>query len=211
MGSREKRWIDSDLVGIPATVYTFGVLVVSLALFRYASPLAGIVVAVGLWIPMLVFAIRERGYPPADLRIARRADGPRHRVLVIANRRLDDPALCERVCRRGGRGGTEAMIFAPVVAASRLRDIANDVDRELDLTRHRLDMALEVLQGAGVRAAGRVDLAAPAESLLDGLREYPANEIVMLPEGDGDWDAASALAERAQSEAGLAITEVGHC
>jgi hypothetical protein len=209
MGKREKGWIDSDLVGILATVYSFGVLVVSLALFRYASPLAGIVVAVGLWVPMLVFAIRERGYPPAALEIARRADGPRHRVLVIANRRLEDPALCERVCRRSGGGNTEAMIFAPVVAASRLREIANDVDRELGLARTRLDTAIEALSGAGVRAAGRTDIAAPAESLLDGLREYPANEIVMLREPGGDWEAAAALAERARLEAGLAVSEVG--
>lgn len=208
MRAREKRWIDSDLVGIPATFYTFGVLVVSLALFRYASPVAGIVVAVGLWIPMLVFAIRERGYPPASLDIASRADGPRHRVLVVANQRLEDPALCEEVCRRNGRDGTEAMIFAPVVASSRLRDLANDVDRELELAGRRLDAAMEVLHEAGVRARGRTDIAAPVESLLDGLREFPANEVVMLPGREGDWEAACALAERVRSEAGLPVTEV---
>lgn len=208
MRAREKRWIDSDLVGIPATFYTFGVLVVSLALFRYASPAAGIVVAVGLWIPMLVFAIRERGYPPASLDIASRADGPRHRVLVVANQGLEDPALCEEVCRHNGRDGTEAMIFAPVVASSRLRDLANDVDRELELAGRRLDAAMEVLREAGVRARGRTDIAAPVESLLDGLREFPANEVVMLPGREGDWEAACALAERVRSEAGLPVTEV---
>lgn len=203
-----KRWLDSDLVGIPATIYTFAVLVVSLALFRYASPIAGVVVAVGLWIPMLVFAIRERGYPPAALDIARRADGSRHRVLVIANQGLEDPALCEEVCRQMGRAGTEVMIFAPVVASSRLRDLANDVDRELDLTKQRLDAALETLRAAGVRAGGRADIAPPVESLLDGLREFPANEVVMLPGRAGDWEAAGALAERVRSEAGLAVTEI---
>ncbi len=209
MGPSGKRWLDSDLVGIPATIYTFAVLVVSLALFRYASPIAGIVVAVGLWIPMLVFAIRERGYPPAALDIARRADGPRHRVLVIANQGLEDPALCEEVCRQMGRAGTEVMIFAPVFASSRLHGLANDVDRELDLAGRRLDAALETLHEAGVRAGGRADIAAPMESLLDGLREFPANEVVMLPGRAGDWEAAGALAERVRSEAGLPVTEVG--
>jgi hypothetical protein len=212
MGSREKRWIDSDLVGIPATLYTFGVLVVSLALFRYASPIAGVVIAVGLWVPMFVFAIRERGYPEAPLRI-RQADGSRHRVLVIANQGLEDPKLCEEICHQSGRSATEAMIVAPVVASSRLRDLANDVDRELALAGRRVSSALQELHAAGVHADGRVDVAVPMESLLDGLREFAANEIVILPGGDaqarhgGDWAAASALAERVHSEAGLAVTE----
>lgn len=208
MGPREKRWIDSDLVGIPATLYGFGVLLVSLALFRYASPIAGVVIAVGLWIPMLVFAIRERGFPAAPLDINQGTDGSLHRVLVIGNQGLEDPAICDEICHHRGRGGTEAMIFAPVVASSRLHDLANDVDHELDLARRRLDAALRSLHEAGVRAGGHTDIAEPVESLLDGLREFPANEIVMLPGRDGDWDAAAALAERARSEAGLAVTEV---
>jgi hypothetical protein len=209
MGPREKRWIDSDLVGIPATLYGFGVLVVSLALFRYASPIAGIVIAVGLWIPLLVFAIGERGFPPAPLVVDRRADGPLHRVLVIGNEGLEDPALCEEICHQRGRGATEAMIFAPVVASSRLHDLANDVDHELDLAKDRLESALKSLRKAGVHAGGRTDIATPAESLLDGLREFPANEVVMLPDRAGDWDPACALAERVRSEAGLDVTEVG--
>lgn len=208
--ARAKRWLDSDLVGVPATIYTFGVLVVSLAVFRYGAPIAGVIVAVGLWIPMFVFAIRERGYPPAPLDVNRRADGPRHRVLVIANQGLEDPALCDEVCHHGGRGGTEAMIFAPVVASSRLRDLANDVDRELELAGRRVDAALQALREAGVRAGGRADIAVPMESLLDGLREFPANEIVMLPGREAGWDAACALAERIRSEAGLPVTEVSH-
>lgn len=208
--ARAKRWLDSDLVGVPATIYTFGVLVVSLAVFRYGAPIAGVIVAVGLWVPMFVFAIRERGYPPAPLDVNRRADGLRHRVLVIANQGLEDPALCEEVCHHGGCAGTEAMIFAPVVASSRLRDLANDVDRELELAGRRVDAALQALREAGVRAGGRADIAEPMESLLDGLREFPANEIVMVPGREGDWEAACALAERVRSEAGLPVTEVSH-
>ncbi len=210
MRSRLKRWLSSDLVGIPATIYTFGVLVVSLAVFRYGAPIAGVIVAVGLWVPMFIFAIRERGYPPAPLHIAPEAAGPLHRVLVIANQGLEDPALCEEVCRQMGRTGTEVMIFAPVFASSRLHGLANDIDKELDLAGRRVSVALQALQEAGVRAEGRADIAEPMESLLDGLREFPANEIVMLPGRAGDWEAASALAERVRSEAGLPVTEVNH-
>ena len=204
-----KQWIDSDLVGILATIYTFGVLLVSLAVFRYGAPIAGVIVAVGLWVPMFVFAIRGRGFPPEPLDIHREADGPRHRVLVIANEGLEDPSLCAEVCRQRDHAGTEAMILAPVFTSSWLRDLANDMDRELDLAGCRLERALRTLRQAGVQASGRADIAEPMESLLDGLREFPANEILLLPGRDGHWDAASALAERVRSEAGLPVAEVG--
>lgn len=205
---RADRWLNSDLVGIPATLYTFGVLVISFLVFRYAAPIAGVIVAVGLWVPMVIFAIRGRGYPPIPLDVASRAAGPRHRVLVIANQSLEDPALLNEVYRRAGRTDTEAMIFAPVVASSRLRDLSNDMDRELALAERRVDTALEALVKGGISATGRADIAEPMESLLDGLREFPPNEVLMLPGREAGWDAAEALAERVRAEAGVPVTEV---
>lgn len=84
------RWIDSDLVGIPATLYTFGVLAVSLAAFRFVGGFAGVIVAFALWVPMVLFAIQGRGSAPRPLRVSA-PTGPRHRVLVIANQGLDGP------------------------------------------------------------------------------------------------------------------------
>ena len=95
--------VHSDLVGIPATLYTFAVLAVSLAVFRFGGPVAGIVVAVALWIPMVLFAIREVGQPTASLEFTDQNEGPRHRVLVVANQGLEDPALCREICRREER------------------------------------------------------------------------------------------------------------
>ncbi len=205
---RVDHWLNSDLVGIPATLYTFGVLVISFLVFRYAAPIAGVIVAVGLWVPMVVFAIRGRGYPPIALDIARPTGGARHRVLVIGNQGLEDPALSAAVCRRRGRAETEAMIFAPVVASSRLRDLSNDMDREFALAESRVNAALQALIAAGVPAEGRPDIAEPMESLLDGLREFPPNEVLMLPGREAGWDAAEELAERVRTETGLPVTEV---
>jgi hypothetical protein len=206
--SRLDRWLDSDLVGIPATLYTFVVLAASLAVFRFGGPIAGIVVAVALWIPMVLFAIQERGKPPIPLGVEPGAAG-RHRVLVVANQGLEDPALCAEVCRRADLGATEAMVLAPVVAASRMGGLAGDVDRELELASHRVEAAVVELRGEGVAASGHATIADPMESLLDGLREFPPNEVVMLPERETGWDGADALAERVRAEAGLPVTVVG--
>jgi hypothetical protein len=201
-------WLDSDLVGIPATLYTFAVLAISLAVFRFGGPLAGIIVAVAVWIPMVLFAIRERGRPPAALEVSSRSEGPRHRVLVVANRGLEDPALCQEVCRRSERTATEVMIVAPVVASSPLRELSDDVDKELKVARQRIDAALEALRAAGMQARGRADIAEPMDCLLDGLREFPPNEVVMLSGGETRWEPAGALAQRVRAEVGLPITEV---
>jgi hypothetical protein len=201
-------WLDSDLVGIPATLYTFGVLAISLAVFRFGGPIAGLVVAVALWIPMFLFAIREVGQLPAALDFTGQIEGPRHRVLVVANQGLEDPALCREVCRRGEHIATEVMVVAPVVASSRLRGLTDDVDRELDIARQRVDGALHTLSAAGVQASGRAEVSEPMDSVLDGLREFPPNEVVIMPGRETTWEPAGALAKRLRAEAGLPVTEV---
>src|SRR5680860_513674 len=52
------------------------------------------------------------------------------------------------------------------------------------------------LRGAGVKAIGRADIAHPMDSLMDGLREYPPNEVVMLPDRETNWESAARMAER---------------
>ena len=71
-----------------------------------------------------------------------------------------------------------------------------------------MDAALQTLSAAGVQASGRADVAEPMDALLDGLREFPSNEVVMLPGGEARWDSAGALAERVRAEVGLPVTEV---
>jgi hypothetical protein len=208
MKRRLDRWLQSDLVGIAAAVYTFAVLAISLAVFRIVGPLAGLGVAVAVWIPMFLFAIRERGKPPAPLDVAGRGEGPHHRVLVVANQGLEDPALCHEVCRREEYATTEVMIVAPVVASSPLRALSDDVDQELGEARARVEGALRTLDAAGVRASGRADIAEPIDSLLDGLREFAPNEVVMLPSRETGWEPAGALAQRVRAEVGLPVTEV---
>ena len=204
--SRVERWLDSDLVGIPATLYTFGVLAASLAVFRFGGPVAGIVVAVALWIPMVLFAIQNRGKPPLDLAVQAPPAEAGHRVLVIANQGLEDPALCAEVCRRGEHLPTEAMVLAPVSASSGLRELADDVDREMEQADRRVRETVRRLERSGVPARGRADVAGPMESLLDGLREFPSNEVVMLSGAEEDWGAADGLTERIRAEAGLPVT-----
>jgi hypothetical protein len=207
--ARINRWLDSDLVGIAATLYGFIVLVLAFVVFRVGGGIAGMIVIVVSWIPMVLFAIRGWGKPPPRLQMEIPPEGPRHRVLVIANQGLEDEALCDEVCRRTARTATEAMIVAPVVAHSPLAELSDDVDRELEVAEQRVERALARLRGAGVKADGRADIAHPMDSLMDGLREYPPNEVVMLPDREMNWDPATRMAERVRDEVGLPVTAIG--
>jgi hypothetical protein len=44
--------------------------------------------------------------------------------------------------------------------------------------------------------------------LLDGLRAFPATDVVMLRDGEPGWRNASDLADRIRTEAGIHVTEV---
>jgi methylmalonyl-CoA mutase cobalamin-binding subunit len=131
-----------------------------------------------------------------------------HRVLVISNLGLEHAALCAEVCHRGTQAGTEAMIIAPVVASSRLHKLTDDIGPELGIAQHRLDVALETLKSNGIKATGHAAPGDPMDALLDGLRQFHANEVVMLRGGETGWDEATTFAERVRNEVGLLVTEV---
>jgi hypothetical protein len=209
MKDRINHWLESDLVGIPATIYTFGVLAVSLAAFRFGGPIAGIIVAVALWIPMVVFAIHGVGRERAPLDIEVADENGSHRVLVVANHGLDDPALCAEVCRRTDHVRTEAMVLAPVFTGSRFGAFADDVGEEdLRPAERRVGATIRALEGHGVKAAGHVSVTEPLQATIDGLREFPANEVVLLPGGETGWEDADALVGRIRAEVGLPVTVV---
>jgi hypothetical protein len=100
------------------------------------------------------------------------------------------------------------MIIAPVVASSWLHTVTDDVGPELGLAQGRVDVALQTLVSKGIRANGHAAFGEPMTSLLDGLREFPASEVVMLNGGEADWEDASVFAERVRAELGLRVTEV---
>jgi hypothetical protein len=47
------------------------------------------------------------------------------------------------------------------------------------------------------------------QALLDGLREFPANEVVLIPGAEVGWHEAELLGERIRREVGVPVTELG--
>ena len=214
--ARIRRWLDgwlhSDLVGIPFTLAVVAIVVMSGALYLVVGKVAGLFVGKLLFILALggllglILLRARRGESTEDM--ARAPAGGERRLLVIANEGLLNPALCAEVCDGRSNGTTEAFLVVPVIASSRLHALADDVDTELLRAEQRLDTALETLRCAGVKAAGHPDIGQPMRCLVDGLREFPATEVVMLRGGESGWEDAERFAERVTAELELPVTEV---
>lgn len=206
--NRAWSWARSDLIGVPVTLLAAGIVLLSI-LAIYLGPIRGLIFSAPVLIWGLYLTFKRNPEAPDLSDIHRVPEGSRHRVLVIANRGLENPALYDEVSRRAQRAAaTELMIIAPVHASSRLRTLADDFDAESRQARERVERALRHLGDRGVHATGHVDEdAEPMSALLDGLREFPADEVMMLPGAESGWEEAETLAERVRQEVGVPVIE----
>jgi hypothetical protein len=190
------------------TLAVLGVLVISAGLYLVIGDMAGLVVgktmfALGLLGQLgLLIWWGSRGEIGEGMQLAPVAG--QRRLLVLANaglERVDVPRLAGRT--------DEAMIVAPVAAASWLHAVADDVDVEFQTAQKRVDAVVDALRQAGVTAQGMADIARPATALIDGLREFPATEILVLPSREKGWANANALVEQMQAQFDLSVDEPG--
>jgi hypothetical protein len=202
-----RNWLDSDLIGIPVTLLAVALFALTVAAFAVAGPLAGIVFSIPVLLLVYWFAFRRQ---PTDLAAVRKApDGHRHNVLVIADQGLEHAMLIEEVTRRGELAETQVRIVVPVVASTRAHALADEIDQEADVAERRLEEAIERLHKRGIPATGHIDDEGdPWQALLDGLREFPANEVVMIPGAESGWPEAEQLGERIRREVGVPVTEL---
>lgn len=211
MSERLQRWMQSDLVGVFATIAVVVVVALALFFFFVIGPIAGIVfgaVVVGLTFLLIAKTNRAGAADIAD--IAPPAAEAAQQVLIVANQGLENPALEAELGRRADLGPLEVRLLAPVPASSLTRRMADDVDAEAARARERLDAAMARISARGITVSGHVDQqAAPMRSLLDGLREFPADDVLLVPGDELDWTEAESLAERIRSETDVRVTEIG--
>jgi hypothetical protein len=203
-----RNWLRSDLIGIPVTLLVAGLFALTVGAFWVAGPLAGIVFSIPVLLLVYYFAFRRE---PSDLAGIRKGrDEHRHRVLVVADQGLEHPALIDEVTRRGKVAETEVMIVAPVVASSPSHALADEIDQEARGAERRVEQAIQRLGERDIPARGHVDDEGdPMQALLDGLREFPANEVVLIPGAEVGWHEAELLGERIRREVGVPVTELG--
>src|SRR5689334_1372351 len=177
-----------EFLAIPMTLIGIGIvflLVWAAHLGIWAWLAVGVIGLIGLIaVTWYVVATPHRPPPPApgslpEGAVAPPDDGVR-RVLVIAG---DVPTSADLRSALSG-GSTNAFVVAPVLG-SRTSTLTGD-EGDYESAAAHLESTLAALEEIDVQATGRVGARDPLQAADDGLREFPAGEILFVVRAAGD-------------------------
>jgi hypothetical protein len=178
----------SELSGVPISLLLTAVVVAALLGIWIGSWGAG-VVTVGIPVIAVVAVIawgtlaRER-MPAADAPQAQQINGRSHRVLLVADERSSGSDLAGALRSHSDGRSVSVFVMTPPLR-SRLAYLADD-QGGYDDAASRLTATLEELRGAGLLVNGQISASDPIQAADDGLRLFPADEIVFLTHADGE-------------------------
>jgi hypothetical protein len=132
-----------------------------------------------------------------------------HRLLVVTTADVPPDRVRDEVARHTGEESPEVRIVSAASDVSRLEWLANDEDAA---RREAEDTAGSAAAAVGGEAevvdagAGSTD---PVEAIEDALREWPADEVLLVtpPDHDANWLETGAGAE-ARTRIGVPVTHV---
>ena len=131
-----------------------------------------------------------------------------HRILVVANETVGGRPLREEVARRSQGPRTEVLVVAPALN-SHVRHWVSDEDGARAAAQARVDASVARLSQTGGTVRGEVGDAEPLQAIEDALRTFGADEIVLSthPKGRSHW-LEQGLVEEARRRFALPITHV---
>jgi hypothetical protein len=143
---------------------------------------AGLGMAVGALAAtaLIVFAVRAR--PRTRVEVAKSAEGER-RVLVLATSEVSTEAA-QRI-ETLATGAEDVRLVIPV-PSHRLERWLSAEDKARAEGQRWLAHSAGALVAAGLPVSGSLGDPDPAQALEDELRDYPADEVILLAEGDED-------------------------
>ena len=121
----------------------------------------------------------SRGSLPRSLG-GRRGIDDRHRLLVVADQTVGGRALLREIRERAGGADSEILVITPALASSGGARRSPELDEAIELARQRLELCLQALQEAGLRARGRVGDSDPNRAIEDALAEFAADEVIVV-------------------------------
>jgi hypothetical protein len=150
----------------------------------------------------------SRGSLRNSVRLTQGGDGKR-RLLVVANQTVGGRALLREIEKRGRGADTEVLLITPAMVGSRAAHWSSDVDEATELARQRMELSLQAIQEAGLRARGKVGDSEPSVAIEDALGDFPADEIIISthPPDRSRW-LEGGVVERAREEIELPVTHV---
>jgi hypothetical protein len=202
-----------ELMAIPIVALIFGGGLI-LALASAAGMGAWLLVgAAGIVLAVLLLVVYARRNPhpaaggPAPATAGTPSGEDSYRVLVIADESCVDPQFATQVAAHAEGRTVDVLVIAPAIG-SRLARWTGDESAHADARKH-LDDTVAALAGAGISARGETGADDPLQAADDGLRGFPANEIVFVTKpGTGtDW-VERGVVESAQKRYDVPVTHI---
>lgn len=185
MSNGKRTW---EFSAIPVVAVMLGALAVILWAAD-AGMWAWLTVGIVALAVLVVFTVvyMRRPHHPSSAPTPAHVDDGVHRMLVIADDDCSPPDLGAALAGGGGAGRCAVFVVAPALG-SRTARWTGDEHAYQDAQRH-LDATLAALSSLGVDARGHIGSHDPLQAADDGLREFPADEIVFAvhPETDASW------------------------
>ena len=154
----------------------------------------------------LVLRRRRAQFPSGSQRRTAPRDGI-YRLLVLAEGGGAAAAIREQLAREAAGRQSEAFVIAPAVS-SRLDWLTGD-QAVYDKAAAELESTLSALEAVGIEAHGRVGAADPIQAAADGLREYPADAIIVVTEtGATPTWLTDGMLETLQARADVPVSHV---
>ena len=184
-----KLYRQREFMAIPVTIVILGVLLILFAAFDaglWAWLLVGAIGVAVCTVIVLAYAKRHRHSVGFGAPVTRQDErgGSVHRVLVVTDDACGPEVLRAATVERARGRAVEALVLAPAVG-SRLSRWTGDQSDYDEATEH-LEATLRALEVIGVAAHGRVGSKDPIQATDDGLREFPADQIVLAVHGGDD-------------------------
>ncbi len=150
----------------------------------------------------------SRGGLRGRVQLSRGGDG-RRRLLVVANQTVGGQTLLREIENRSRGADTEILVVTPALVGSRAAHWSSDIDEAIELARQRMELSLQAIQEAGLRARGRVGDSEPSVAIEDALSEFEADEVIISthPPDRSRWLEAGVV-ERARERIELPVTHV---
>jgi hypothetical protein len=172
-------------------------------------PVVGVV-----WTALLIgfgvgFGYRSaRGSLPRNVEVTKGGDG-KFRLLVIANETVQGEALLNEMRDRCRDRLCEVMVVTPALASSRTSHWTSDIDEAIELARQRMELSLIEIKQLGLKAKGEIGDSDPNVAIEDGLRVFPADEILISthPPDRSRW-LEHGVVDKAREQIDLPITHV---
>lgn len=145
--------------------------------FLIAGPALG--VAVGALVGAALLVVVARMHPERRIEVATASDH-RHRTLVVALAAIEEPDAAAALATVAPASG-EVLVLAPA-SNSALAHWADDLGEARVGAQRRLVLSLGSLAAAGIDARGSVGDSDPVQAVEDALREFAADEAIIVAE-----------------------------